>query len=81
MIATGKLLATIAEGTPQDVDLAVAAAQKAYDTVWGLNMPGFKRGQLLIRWAELIEENIDEIAAIESLDNGKYLFSPERPAD
>jgi acyl-CoA reductase-like NAD-dependent aldehyde dehydrogenase len=73
MTATGKLLGTIAEGTANDVDIAVAAAQKAYDTVWGLNTPAFKRGKLLIRLAELIEENIDEIAAIESLDNGQYL--------
>jgi acyl-CoA reductase-like NAD-dependent aldehyde dehydrogenase len=79
--ATGKLLGTIAEGTAKDVDLAVAAAQKAYDTVWGLNTPAFKRGKLLIRLAELIEENIDEIAAIESLDNGQYfsLFVPGGP--
>ncbi|KAF8584887.1 aldehyde dehydrogenase [Ramaria rubella] len=68
---TGKKLTAISEGTAKDVDLAVAAAQKAYDTTWGLNMPGFERGKLLIRWAELIEEHIDEISAIESLDNGK----------
>lgn len=70
--ATGTPLATIAEGTFKDVDLAVAAAQKAFDTVWGLNTPGFERGKLLIRWAELIEEHIDELSAIESLDNGQY---------
>ena len=60
------------------MDIAVAAAQKAYDTVWGLNMPGFERGKLLIRWAELIEEHLDEIAAIESLDNGQYTFCSAR---
>lgn len=75
MTATGKLLAKIAEGTAKDVDIAVAAAQKAYDTVWGLNTPGFERGKLLIRLAELIEEHLDEIAAIESLDNGQSLPS------
>jgi len=68
---TGKKITHIAEGTAKDVDLAVAAAQKAFDTVWGLNTPGFVRGKLLIRWAELIEEHIDELAAIECLDNGK----------
>jgi len=68
---TGKKLTSISEGTAKDVDLAVAAAQKAYDTTWGLNVPGYERGKLLIRWAELIEEHMDEISAIESLDNGK----------
>jgi len=73
IIATGKKITEIAEGTAKDVDAAVEAAQKAYDTVWGLNTPGFQRGKLLIRWAELIEEHADELAAIESLDNGKQI--------
>ena len=44
--------------------------------MWGLNTPGFERGKLLIRLAELFEEHLDEIAAIESLDNGQsFLLS------
>jgi aldehyde dehydrogenase (NAD+) len=70
LIANGKEIAKIAEGTAKDVDKAVAAAQKAYDTVWGFNIPSYERGKLLIRWAELIEEHLDEIAALECLDNG-----------
>ncbi|KDN39669.1 hypothetical protein RSAG8_08697, partial [Rhizoctonia solani AG-8 WAC10335] len=65
--STGLLI----NGNEKDVDLAVQAAQKAYDTVWGLNVSGVKRGQILIRLAELIERDLDEIAAIEALDNGK----------
>lgn len=68
---TGKVIAKVSEGTRKDVDLAVAAAQKAYNTVWGLKTPGQERGKLLIKLAELIEANADEIAAIETLDNGK----------
>ncbi|CAE6466334.1 unnamed protein product [Rhizoctonia solani] len=68
---TGKVITKISEGSEKDVDLAVQAAQKAYDTVWGLNVSGIKRGQILIRLAELIERDLDEIAAIEALDNGK----------
>jgi len=68
---TGKVITKISEGSEKDVDLAVQAAQKAYDTVWGLNVSGVKRGQILIRMAELIERDLDEIAAIEALDNGK----------
>ena len=69
--SNGKEIAQVAEASAKDVDVAVKAARKAYQESWGMNVPGFKRGQMLIKLAELIEENIDEIAAIESLDNGK----------
>ncbi|KAG8798912.1 aldehyde dehydrogenase (NAD(P)(+)) ald5, partial [Serendipita sp. 398] len=69
--STGKVITAISEGTRQDVDLAVAAAQKAYETSWGLKVPGFERGKLLMKLAELIEKNAEELAAIETLDNGK----------
>ncbi|KAF8761776.1 Aldehyde dehydrogenase [Rhizoctonia solani] len=68
---TGKLINKVSEGTEKDVDRAVQAAQKAYDTTWGLNVCGVQRGKILIRIAELIERDIDEIAAVEALDNGK----------
>ncbi|QRV76971.1 aldehyde dehydrogenase family protein [Ceratobasidium sp. AG-Ba] len=71
--STGKLITKVSEGTEKDVDLAVKAAQKAYDTAWGLNVSGVKRGQILIKIAELIERDIDEIAAVEALDNGKVV--------
>ncbi|MCO5553759.1 hypothetical protein L7F22_007285 [Adiantum nelumboides] len=67
----GKEIAQVAEASAKDVDVAVKAARKAFNESWGLNVPGFKRGQLLIKLAELIEANLEEIAAIESLDNGK----------
>ncbi|QRW05869.1 aldehyde dehydrogenase family protein [Ceratobasidium sp. AG-Ba] len=69
--STGKVITKVSEGTEKDVDLAVKAAQKAYDTAWGLNVSGVNRGKILIRIAELIERDIDEIAAVEALDNGK----------
>lgn len=75
---TGKVIAKVSEGTRKDVDLAVAAAQKAYNTVWGLKTPGQERGKLLIKLAELIEANADEIAAIETLDNGKTFKDARR---
>ena len=49
---------------------AVKAAQKAYDTVWGVKCPAHERGKLLIALAEAIEANKAELAAIEALDNG-----------
>ncbi|ORY29130.1 aldehyde dehydrogenase domain-containing protein [Naematelia encephala] len=68
---TGEVLTAIPEGMAADVDLAVKAAQTAFDTTWGLNCPGFKRGEYLIKIAELIERDIDILASIEALDNGK----------
>ncbi|OCH89819.1 NAD-dependent aldehyde dehydrogenase [Obba rivulosa] len=69
--ATGKVITKIAEGTPKDVDLAVAAAHKAFETSWGLKCPGSERGRLLSKLADLMEEHNDEYAALEALDNGK----------
>ncbi|KAG9126254.1 aldehyde dehydrogenase (NAD(P)(+)) ald5 [Ceratobasidium sp. 392] len=68
---TGKLITKVSEGTEKDVDIAVKAAQKAYDSAWGLNVSGVERGKILIKIATLIERDIDEIAAVEALDNGK----------
>ncbi|EMD35409.1 hypothetical protein CERSUDRAFT_139148 [Gelatoporia subvermispora B] len=69
--ATGKVLTKIAEGTSKDVDIAVQAAHKAFDTTWGLNTPGSERGRLLYKLADLIEKHAEEFAALEALDNGK----------
>ncbi|KAF9526799.1 aldehyde dehydrogenase [Crepidotus variabilis] len=68
---TGKVITSVSEGTEKDVDLAVEAAQKAFDTVWGLNTPGAQRGELLWKIAQALEKNAKELAALESLDNGK----------
>ncbi|KAF9522548.1 aldehyde dehydrogenase [Crepidotus variabilis] len=68
---TGKLLTSVSEGTEKDVDLAVEAAQKAFETVWGLNTPGAQRGELLWKIAQALEKHAEELAALESLDNGK----------
>ncbi|KAF8654316.1 hypothetical protein AX16_003543 [Volvariella volvacea WC 439] len=69
--STGKLITKISEATPKDVDLAVEAAQKAFDTTWGLNASGAKRAELLNKLALLMEERQGELAALEALDNGK----------
>ncbi|KAG6333421.1 hypothetical protein ID866_5671 [Astraeus odoratus] len=76
----GKVVAAVSEGTPKDVDLAVEAAEKAFETTWGLNCPGTERGKLLGKLASLIEEHADELAALEALDNGKA-FNMARNVD
>ena len=69
--STGQLITKVSEGTPEDVDIAVKAAQHAFDTVWGFHASGAQRGMLLNKLAQLVEDNQDTIAAIEALDNGK----------
>ncbi|THU91051.1 aldehyde dehydrogenase [Dendrothele bispora CBS 962.96] len=69
--ATGKVITPISAGTSKDVDLAVEAATKAYKTSWGLKVPGSTRGQMITKLANLIEQNIDEFAALECINVGK----------
>lgn len=69
--ATGKKIGEISGATDKDVDLAVKAAQKAFETSWGRNTPGTERGKLMLKLATLIEEHADELAAIETLNSGE----------
>jgi aldehyde dehydrogenase (NAD+) len=62
----------VAEATPKDVDIAVKAAQKAFDTVWGLQVPAEQRGIAMNKLADLMEAHIDELSALEALDNGLF---------
>ena len=68
--ATEEIIATISEGTEIDVDHAVAAARRAFEGPWR-TMRAAERGQILLRWAELLKQHADEIALLESLDAGK----------
>jgi acyl-CoA reductase-like NAD-dependent aldehyde dehydrogenase len=63
-------LARVAVSGAADVDRAVAAARRAFDTVWG-PMPGRERGKYLFRIARILQERSRELAVLESLDNGK----------
>ena len=70
---TGRAWATVPEAGDKDVDRAVKAARKAFDEgPWG-TMTGTERARLMRRFAELLAENAQEIAAVESTDNGKLL--------
>src|ERR1700733_1470681 len=68
--ATEEVIATIAEGNEIDVDLAVAAARRAFEGPWR-TMRAAERGHILLKWADLLKKNADEIAELESLDAGK----------
>jgi phenylacetaldehyde dehydrogenase len=69
--ATGGTLANIAEGDAEDIDRAVRAARKAFDDgPWGRITPS-ERGRIIWRIGDLILEHAEELAQLESLDNGK----------
>ncbi|QXI25617.1 aldehyde dehydrogenase [Pseudomonas vanderleydeniana] len=69
--ATGQPLAEVAACDVQDVDLAVAAAKRAFeDGRWARLQPG-ERKHVLLRFAQLLEDHAHELAVLESLDSGK----------
>jgi aldehyde dehydrogenase (NAD+) len=68
--ATEQVIATVAEGNEADVDRAVDAARRAFEGPWR-TMRAAERGHILLKWAELLKQHTDEIAALESLDAGK----------
>src|SRR5437660_1990669 len=74
--ATGEVLTQVAEASAQDVDNAVAAARKAFEDMAGpwRKMSASERGKVLWRIGDLIEKHIDELAELETLDNGKPIF-------
>ena len=69
--ATGELLAEVAEGDREDVDRAVRAARRAFESGPWPELTPSERGRLLWKLADLVEAHADEIAELESLDNGK----------
>ncbi|KAI9828120.1 MAG: aldehyde dehydrogenase (NAD(P)(+)) ald5 [Thelocarpon impressellum] len=68
--STEKPITSVHEATEKDVDVAVAAARKAFEGEWRTVTPE-QRGKYLVKLAELIEKNTDLLAAVEALDNGK----------
>ena len=72
--ATGEVLAQVAEGDQADIDLAVKAARKAFESGPWPRMSPSERGRLLWKLAELIDQHLEELAQLETLDNGKPVF-------
>jgi phenylacetaldehyde dehydrogenase len=78
--ATGDILARIAEGDAEDINRAVRAARRAFeDGPWSRMTPS-ERGRIIWRIGDLILEHTDELAQLESLDNGKP-FAVAQAAD
>jgi acyl-CoA reductase-like NAD-dependent aldehyde dehydrogenase len=72
--ATEEVLAEVAEADAADIDTAVQAARKAFDHKSWRAMPARERSRLLWKLGDLIMANADELAMIETMDNGKPIF-------
>jgi len=70
--ATGKVIAEVAEADAPDIDKAVASARRAFEEQWR-DMGAPDRGGILRKVADLLRERVDELAMMETLDNGKPL--------
>src|SRR3979409_442278 len=70
--ATGELLETVAEGDAEDINRAVAAARRAFEGPWG-NVKPYERQGLLLKLADLVEKNFDELSSLDTLDMGAPL--------
>src|ERR1700686_5486898 len=78
--ATGEALAHVAEGDAEDINRAVKAARRAFEEGPWSRMTPSERGRIIWRIGDLILAHLDELAQLESLDNGKP-FAVARAAD
>ena len=69
--ATGKTIATCAAGASEDIDLAVSSARNAFDSGKWTSIPANEKGKIIWKIGDLIDKHAEELAQLESLDNGK----------
>jgi acyl-CoA reductase-like NAD-dependent aldehyde dehydrogenase len=69
--SNGEVLAMVSEAEHEDVDRAVKAARKAFDEGPWSKMSAASRSRLIYKLADLMEENKEELAQLDTLDNGK----------
>jgi len=69
--SNGKVLAVVSEAGPEDVDRAVKAARQAFENGPWRKMSASERGRLIYKLADLMEAHQEELAQLETLDNGK----------
>ncbi|KAL3818635.1 hypothetical protein ACJIZ3_004540 [Penstemon smallii] len=68
---TGEVIAHVAEGDAEDINRAVSAARKAFDEGPWPRMSAYERSRIMLRFADLVEKHILELAQLETWDNGK----------
>ncbi|KAK7398937.1 hypothetical protein VNO78_10111 [Psophocarpus tetragonolobus] len=71
---TEEVITRVSEGNKEDIDIAVKAAREAFDSGPWPRMTGSERAKIMMKWADLIEENIEEIAALDTMDAGKLYY-------
>src|SRR5579862_6641357 len=71
--ATGEIIARAAAGGPEDVDLAVKAARRAFEGPWS-ELPPMQRARLMLKLADVLEAHAEEFAHIDTLDVGQPLW-------
>ena len=76
----GVKISSVVLCTPDDADRAVAAARRAFETTWS-GMPGAERGRILLRAAEGIRQNLDDMAYWETLETGKPISQAKAEID
>ncbi|HET8825397.1 MAG TPA: aldehyde dehydrogenase family protein, partial [Terriglobales bacterium] len=76
--STGEVLARVAEGATEDIDLAVKAARAAFEKGPWPKMPPAQRGKLLWKLADLVDQHTEELAQLETLDNGKPIMTSRK---
>jgi gamma-glutamyl-gamma-aminobutyraldehyde dehydrogenase len=69
--ANGQVIAEVASGGPEDIDRAVAAARRSFDDGRWSRLAPADRKTVLLRFADLIEANTDELATLDALEGGK----------
>ncbi|MFD1037542.1 aldehyde dehydrogenase family protein [Virgibacillus byunsanensis] len=69
--ATEEEIAKVSEAQAEDIDTAVAAAKKAFEEGEWTKMEAAERSHLIYKFADLLDENREELAQLEALDNGK----------
>jgi aldehyde dehydrogenase (NAD+) len=76
----GEPFETIARGRAEDIDRAVAAAQRALESEWG-RLPATERGRILIRVAQKIADHAEALASLEARDTGKPMTTARSDID
>src|SRR6185312_469419 len=75
--STEEVIAEVAEGDAADIDSAVKSARAAFEGPWS-EMRAADRGRMLLRFAELIRRDADQLIELESLDSGKPVSAIRR---
>ncbi|KAK4766511.1 hypothetical protein SAY87_008153 [Trapa incisa] len=73
-IRNGEVIARRDEGDAEDVEVAVKAAREAFDDRPWPRMSGWQRARIMHKFADLIEENLEELAALDSIEGGSCSY-------